>query len=124
MHASDAQVGTAMDALEDGLQFLSKLITQAEGMGDSDTHVKVLGSVFVPSKRLLAQMRFRPWNGVFLSEEYLSGVEAADAITRQLLRTYAQYGVVPLVESSIKTDDELCYVYDLIEDAYGSNSRS
>lgn len=38
--------------------------------------------------RLLAQMRFRPWNGVFLCEEYLGGVEAAEGITRQILQVW------------------------------------
>ncbi len=47
----------------------------------------MLGSLLIPSKRLLAQMKFRPWKGVFLSEEYLSDVEAADTITRQVCTT-------------------------------------
>ena len=48
------------------------------------------GSVFLPSRKLLAQMKFRPWNGVFLSDEYLGSVEAATAITRdaELLINY------------------------------------
>lgn len=46
---------------------------------------QLLGSVLLPTPRLLAQMRFRPWNGVFLSEQYLSGVPEAEAITWQLL---------------------------------------
>lgn len=39
-------------------------------------------------------MRFRPWNGVFLSEEYLGSVEKAEAITQQLLqvREYSASG--------------------------------
>lgn len=82
------------------------------------------GSVFVPSKRcddrgllllsvdwlrrrLLAQMRFRPWHGVFLSDAYLSGVDAAMECTRQLLTVYAQHGVVPLVESAVRSEAEL-----------------
>jgi hypothetical protein len=31
--------------------------------------IRVLGSVLVPSKKLLAQMNFRPWSGVFLSKK-------------------------------------------------------
>lgn len=49
----------------------------------------------------------RPWNGVFLSEEYLGSVEAAEGITRQLLGVYAAAGVVPLLESAVKTEEEL-----------------
>ena len=42
------------------------------------------GSVFLPSPALLGRMRARPWTGVFLGEEYLSSVAAAEAITRQV----------------------------------------
>lgn len=52
-------------------------------------------------------MRFRPWNGVFLSDEYLSGVDAAMESTRQLLSVYAQHGVVPLVESAVTSEADL-----------------
>jgi hypothetical protein len=62
----------------------------------------VLGSVFLPSAGLLARMRFRPWSGVFLSPEYLSGVDAAEAATRQLLGVYAEHGVVPIVEAELR----------------------
>lgn len=33
--------------------------------------VRVFGSVFVPSRKLLAAMRFRPWGGVFLRQAHL-----------------------------------------------------
>lgn len=52
-------------------------------------------------------MRFRPWNGVFLSDAYLAGVEAAMECTRQLLAVYAQHNVVPLVESAVRNEAEL-----------------
>ena len=67
--------------------------------------------------RLLAQMRFRPWNGVFLSEEYLSSVDKAQAITAEILAVYSQHGVIPLVESSLRTTQELRQCLDLLEGA-------
>ena len=60
-------------------------------------------------------MRFRPWNGVFLSEEYLSSVDRARAITADILALYSQHGVVPLVESNICTTKELRQCLDLLE---------
>lgn len=59
-------------------------------------------------------MPCRPWNGVYLSQEYLSSVEAADAITRDILHTYAAAGVVPLVESAVKSDKELSSLLQLL----------
>jgi hypothetical protein len=70
----------------------------------------ILGSVFLPTKRFLAAMRFRPWRGVFLSSSsggggsgsgYLDSVEAAEKCTVALLELYARHGVVPLVETAI-----------------------
>ena len=62
-------------------------------------------------------MRFRPWNGVFLSEEYLSSVDKAQAITAEILAVYSQHGVIPLVESSLRTTQELRQCLDLLEGA-------
>ena len=64
--------------------------------------------------RLLAQMRFRPWNGVFLSSDYLSDVSKAEDITGDLLVVYNRYGVTPLVETSIAKTEELRRVHQLL----------
>ena len=66
------------------------------------------------SCRLLAQMRFRPWNGVFLSRDYLSDVSKAESITRELLDVYHQHGVAPLIETSIAKTEELRRVHQLL----------
>ena len=66
------------------------------------------------SCRLLAQMRFRPWNGVFLSSDFLSDVSNAEKIIVLLLDIYLQHGVTPLVESSIAKTDELRRVHQLL----------
>jgi hypothetical protein len=52
---------------------------------------------------------------VFLSEQYLSSVEAAEGITRGLLAVYAAAGAVPLLESAVKTGDELQRAQQLLE---------
>lgn len=60
-------------------------------------------------------MKYRPWNGVFLSEEYLSGVEAAELITKSILEVYGRYGVTPLVESNISSAVELRRCHELLQ---------
>ena len=62
-------------------------------------------------------MKYRPWNGVFLSDKYLSGVETAEGITASILRLYHQYGVQPLVESNITSAAELQRCHALMEQA-------
>ena len=68
----------------------------------------------VMTRRLLAQMRFRPWNGVFLSSNFLSDVSKAEKITRELLDVYHTHGVTPLVETSIAKTEELRRVHHLL----------
>ncbi|PSC72691.1 Paired amphipathic helix repeat [Micractinium conductrix] len=74
----------------------------------------VIGSLLVPSRKLLAAMKFRPWGGVFLGEEWLSGVEAADGATRRILAVYARHAVVPLVETEVATPQALERVTQLL----------
>ena len=74
-------MGTDLEALERGLQHIAALRAESEreygsrgGISaaqrpDPQPPLLVLGSILVPSKKLLAQMRFRPWGGVFLSPE-------------------------------------------------------
>ena len=125
-------MGTDTAALEAGLDYLEKTAAAvaadtgtnfAIGSGsiEDDTSVKleIYGSVFIPSKRLLAQMKFRPWNGVFLSEEYLSSVETATEITSSILDIYKKRGVIPLVETAIKTDEELKHSITLLNSNFG-----
>lgn len=71
----------------------------------------------MPTKQLLAQMRFRPWNGVYLSEEYLASVERAEQITHCILTQYHDAGVVPLVESRVTSAAELRRVERMLEQA-------
>lgn len=61
--------------------------------------VRLVGSLFLPTKQLIAQQKFRPWNGVFLSLAYLSGPAQATTLTLELLEVYHQFDVEPLVEA-------------------------
>ena len=67
--------------------------------------------------RLLAQMKFRPWNGVFLSKEFLGSVEKAEEITVSILSLYAEHGVIPLLESNIYKVEDLRRALDLFKQA-------
>ena len=66
-------------------------------------------------RRLLAQMKYRPWHGVFLNDKYIASVEGAREITQQVLRLYSKYNVAPLVESSVSTSAELRQCLDMLD---------
>ena len=65
--------------------------------------------------RLLAQMKFRPWHGVFLSDEYLSSVEAATRITKDLLACYRKHNIVPLLETALRTKKDVDAAHSLLD---------
>ena len=92
-----------MQLLAEGLRFLRGIDSSAATGGPP---LRLYGSCFVPSRQLLARMRFRPWNGVFLDETYLSSVEAAEAVTCEAMRLYAEFGVETLVETAITSRSE------------------
>ena len=94
--------GADVPALRTGLARLRTELAAANG----GAAVRVLGSVFVPSKAWLAKMRFRCWVGTFLGAKaapggYLSGPDAAAAVTRETLAALAEFGVEPVIESSV-----------------------
>ena len=60
-------------------------------------------------------MRFRPWNGVFLNEQYLKDVEGATEVTHELLKLYKDHNVVPLVESAVQGREGFKTIHDLLK---------
>lgn len=102
------------------LQFgtdLSRLRTEIERLRSSSRfnhHIKIIGSVFLPSRKFLAQFKFRPWRGVFCSERYLNDLEYAKTFTRKMLRCYEELGIEALVESALRTESEVHALSDLM----------
>jgi hypothetical protein len=105
------QFGSDVAKLEAGLSWL----TSSEEM--REFNVQIIGSVFIPSNRLLSQMSFRPWNGVFLNEEFLSSVEAADLVVRKIVQLYTTFSVEPLVETAVKSRQDMQRVQELLGSA-------
>lgn len=52
-------------------------------------------------------MKYRPWNGVFLSDKYLNSVQEATSITKQLIKCYQKYEVIPLLETALNTKQDM-----------------
>ena len=102
------QIGCDLNALEAGIESARAIA------GDAGTEVELFGSVFLPTKSLLARMKFRPWAGVYLSEEYLSSVESAERITKAQLEVFARHGVTQLIESPILTDADFAQCQRLL----------
>lgn len=114
------QFGSDMALLKEGLNEVQHALDTYEKSSTQKRknakEIKVVGSVMIPSKVLLARMRFRPWNGVFLSETFLSDVPTAEKIVLEMLSTYRLFGVEPLVETAFKTDHDASHVLSFLAD--------
>lgn len=69
--------------------------------------VQLFGSVFLPNEAQLVQMRERPWNGVHFGADYLSSLGGMTKGTEDVLRVYGAQGVEPIVESKVRTAEDL-----------------
>eukprot|EP00756_Hemistasia_phaeocysticola_P000454 Hpha_TRINITY_DN10318_c0_g1::TRINITY_DN10318_c0_g1_i2::g.116152::m.116152 len=117
------QFGSDLGLLRDALDWLS--VQREELRHVLPSHdMQVCGSLFLPTNKLIAQQRFRPWNGVFLCERFLSGEEGARGIVVQMLRLYEQFGVEVLVEApGVRTEKDLAFLGELLRDASGPGAR-
>jgi hypothetical protein len=104
------QFGTDLERLRSSLDWLSKLRQE-------HTDLSICGSIFLPTKKLIAQQKFRPWNGVFLSEEFLDSEDGARGIILQMMRLYEDYGCEILIEApGVRNTKDMALVEALLHD--------
>mmetsp|Transcript_11123 Transcript_11123/g.23638 ORF Transcript_11123/g.23638 Transcript_11123/m.23638 type:complete len:388 (+) Transcript_11123:183-1346(+) len=114
------QFGTDLERLQKGLELIqNENISSSNGTGsvdiDTDVGIGIAGSLFLPSKKLIAQQKFRPWNGVFLSDKFLKGPEQASAIISKMIQIYKANNVEILWEApGIRTEKEMEVVQELL----------
>eukprot|EP00535_Pseudo-nitzschia_heimii_P003251 CAMPEP_0197178806 /NCGR_PEP_ID=MMETSP1423-20130617/3973_1 /TAXON_ID=476441 /ORGANISM="Pseudo-nitzschia heimii, Strain UNC1101" /LENGTH=352 /DNA_ID=CAMNT_0042628619 /DNA_START=129 /DNA_END=1187 /DNA_ORIENTATION=+ len=114
------QFGTDTEKLAKGLALIRRNINSIRNDDDDDdVAIAIAGSVFLPTKKLVAQQKFRPWNGVFLSRRFLEGgPEEAESVVIEMLRIYRENGVEPLWEApGIRTEKDLSLARDLLRRA-------
>lgn len=113
------QFGSDLTLLREGLLAIQSALasyekSSAKSERKSSKEIKVVGSVMIPSKVLLARMKFRPWNGVFLSSTFLSDVPTAESIVREMLDIYRTFNVEPLVETAFKNNSDAAHILSLL----------
>lgn len=85
------QFGTDLERLSSALKILTEL--------QSSNRFTICGSIFLPTKKLIAQQKFRPWNGVYLNDEFLSSETGARKIVLQMMRLYEECSAEILIEA-------------------------
>tara|TARA_B100001121_G_scaffold268719_1_gene252824 strand:+ start:1192 stop:2007 length:816 start_codon:yes stop_codon:yes gene_type:complete len=99
------QLGSDINLLDNGILFLKKNIKNNSFNKEQD--IKLYGSLFVPTKQSLARFKFRPWKGVFFSDQYLNSIEKAEYLTRNILKIYLKNKIDLLIESECSSIKQL-----------------
>lgn len=71
------------------------------------SELQLFGSVLLPNPAQLQQMRERPWNGVHFGEDYLRSLAGMERCTRDVLKLYGSRAVQPIVESKVRTNQDV-----------------
>ena len=100
------QFGTDIQLLESRLGMLKNIILLTSN-NNKILDINLFGSILIPSKQFLARFKYRPWKGVYCSNEFLESVEFANTFVRNLLRIYMQYQILPVIENRVSSEDQL-----------------
>ena len=101
------QFGTDYKLLKSRIEILSRMISATINKNPKISKISLFGSILIPSKQFLARFKYRPWKGVYCSNEFLESEEMAHKIITNLLKTYKQNEICPLIETNITTDKHL-----------------
>lgn len=103
------QFGTDLERLSGALRMLTEL--------QSSNRFTICGSIFLPTKKLIAQQKFRPWNGVYLNDEFLSSETGARKIVLQMMRLYEECSAEILIEApGVQSEKDLGILESLLKE--------
>tara|TARA_B100001250_G_scaffold269920_1_gene232932 strand:- start:5 stop:859 length:855 start_codon:yes stop_codon:yes gene_type:complete len=101
------QFGTDSTILESRIDILKKIILSIDKSNLNNSNINLFGSILIPSKQFLARFKYRPWKGVYCSNEFLESVDVARNFIIKLLITYKKHGICPIIETDVSTVDKL-----------------
>lgn len=102
--------GSDVALLEEGISFAR---AAHKGLNLQEP-MTLFGSVLRPNQPQLQQMRDRPWNGVHFGQEYLGSLSGMDHVTRAVIAVFHRNGVVPIVESKVRHDEDVAQLRSLL----------
>ena len=79
------QFGTDYKLLKSRIEILSRMISATINKNPKISKISLFGSILIPSKQFLARFKYRPWKGVYCSNEFLESEEMAHKIITNLL---------------------------------------
>ena len=101
------QFGSDYKLLKSRMQTIKNIISKFKYEDSKRSQIKFFGSVLIPSKQFLARFKFRPWKGVYCSDEFLESIDVANEETIKLLQTYKEYEIYPVIETNTSNENYL-----------------
>ncbi|MBW3041720.1 hypothetical protein [Prochlorococcus marinus] len=101
------QFGTDYTLLESRMIKLKNIIHTTIKNPLKISNINIFASILIPSKQFLSRFKYRPWKGVYCSNEFLESVELANYTISKLLCTYKKYEIFPLIETPIASEYHL-----------------
>ena len=78
------QFGTNYTQLEKSIVTLKSILYAYYTANTINTKIKLYGSILIPSKLFNARFKFRPWKGVYCSDNFLNSLDYANQIRMSL----------------------------------------
>ena len=116
VHSIWLQFGSNIQALKKEINFLKKHISDQSNIFNSE--IRIYGSILIPSKQFLARFKFRPWRGVYLTQNFLNSLEHSTSITKEIYKIYDKNNIIPLVETECSTIKQFNEVKNLFHDIF------
>ena len=107
------QFGTDCDLLESRIEILKQIVSDKKSKF-KEFDIKLIGSILIPSKQFLARFKYRPWKGVYCSDDFLNSEEFAHKIVRQLLLIYRRNKIFPIIETDLSTQKKINKLKEII----------
>ena len=101
------QFGTDIRLLESRIKILKNIILSTIDNNSKKLNIILYGSILIPSKQFLTRFKFRPWKEVYCSREFLNSPEFAINHTYEILKTYKNYDICPIIETKTSTEESL-----------------
>jgi hypothetical protein len=101
------QYGTDIKELQNELTQLKNAVKYEK--------LNLFGSLLIPSKQFIARFKFRPWKGVYISENCLYSLVDFYNFTRDLVCFYKINNITPVIETDFSSTEKLASVYSFLK---------
>ena len=97
------QYGTDIKVLQKEVDYIKKVAKH--------DRINLFGSLLIPSKQFIARFKFRPWKGVYISENCLYSLDHFYNFTKDLVCFYKNNNIIPVIETDFTSSEKFESLY-------------